>query len=138
MKAAVDTEFPKESVPDPLTREARDHDAFAEIRRRTYIGRPDYFEALDRHGTGDGGPLMLLGDSGSGKSALLANWLEHWRKAHPNDFIFQHYIGSTPDSAEHWRLMTRLPKHLFFVQRTRPGLPFIDGGVSFIAWDNLL
>ncbi len=108
LKMAIDAQFPKESIPDPLTREARDHDAFAEVRRRTYIGRPDYFDVLNRHVVSDGGPLVLMGDSGSGKSALLANWLEQWHKAHPNDFIFQHYIGSTPDSAEHWRLISRL------------------------------
>lgn len=34
--------------------------------------------------------------------------LEHWRKAHPKDFIFQHYIGGTPDSADHWGVMARL------------------------------
>lgn len=108
LKAAIEQQFPIISVPDPLTKEARDHEAFAEIRRRTYIGRPEYFEALDRHAAGDGGPLVLLGESGSGKSALLANWVERWRVAHPQDFVFQHYIGGTPDSADHWRLMNRL------------------------------
>ena len=49
-----------------------------------------------------------MGDSGSGKSSLIANWVEHWRKDHPNDFIFQHYFGGTTDSAIHWKLMTRL------------------------------
>src|SRR5579863_8507057 len=104
----IAAQFPIEDIPDPLTREARDHEAFAETRRRTYIGRPGYFETLDRHVAGDGAPLVVLGDSGSGKSALLANWLGHWREAHPNDFIFQHYIGGTPGGAEHWQLMTRL------------------------------
>jgi nephrocystin-3 len=88
--------------------EARDHETFAEARRRTYIGRTEYFEALDLLAAGDGEPLVLLGDSGSGKSALLANWLAHWRATHPNDFIFQHYIGGTPGGAGHWQLMTRL------------------------------
>ncbi|MGO9531441.1 MAG: tetratricopeptide repeat protein [Syntrophobacteraceae bacterium] len=108
LKAVIEAQFPIENIPDALTREARDHEAFAETRRRTYIGRPDYCEVLDRHATGDGTPLVLLGDSGSGKSALLANWLAHWHTAHPKDFVFQHYIGGTPDSAEHWRLMSRL------------------------------
>ncbi len=108
LKTAIEEQFPVEQVPDPLTREASDHEAFAEIRRRTYIGRTEYFEALDKHAASDGGPLVLLGVSGSGKSALLANWLEHWRAAHTKDLIFQHYIGGTPDSAEHWRLMSRL------------------------------
>ncbi len=108
LKAAIEEEFPKESIPNPIDREARDHEAFAEIRRRTYIGRPDYFETLDRHAVGDGAPLVLLGDSGSGKSALLANWVDSWRKAHPKDFIIQHYIGGTFDSAVHWKVMGRL------------------------------
>jgi nephrocystin-3 len=108
LKSAIEAQFPMESIPDALTREALDHAAFAEIRRRTYIGRAEYFEALDNHAAADGGPLLLLGDSGSGKSALLANWVAHWREDHPHDFIVQHYIGGTADSADHWRLMTRL------------------------------
>lgn len=108
LKAAIEIQFPIEDISDALTREARDHEAFAESRRRTYIGRPDYYEVLDNHVTGNGAPQVLLGDSGSGKSALLANWIDRWRKAHPKDFIFQHYIGGTPDSAIHWKLMTRL------------------------------
>ncbi|MDF0673940.1 MAG: DUF4062 domain-containing protein [Nitrospira sp.] len=108
LQAVIEADYPKEATPDALTREAREHEAFAEIRRRTYIGRPDYFETLDRHARGDSGPLVLLGDSGGGKSALLANWVGRWREQHPQDLIIQHYIGSTPDSADHWRLMRRL------------------------------
>ncbi len=108
LKDAIETQYPKEAVPDPFTREAQDHEAFAEFRRRTYVGRPDYFETMDRHARGVGGPLVLFGESGCGKSALLANWLEYWRRENPRDFIFQHYIGGTSDSADHWRLMSRL------------------------------
>jgi len=112
LKAAIEHQFPIEDIPDPLDREASDHEAFAEIRRRTYIGRPDYFQALDNHCLGDGAPLVLLGDSGSGKSALFANWVDRWRKLHPSDFIFQHYIGGSSDSSSHWKLMTRLIKEI--------------------------
>jgi nephrocystin-3 len=110
LKDVIKIQFPIEDIPDPLDREALDHEAFAEIRRRTYIGRPDYYQALDNHCNGDGPPMLLLGDSGSGKSALFANWVAIWRKEHPGDFIFQHYIGGTPDSSSHWKLMTRLMK----------------------------
>ncbi len=108
LTAAIEARFPKEDIPDALTREAREHEAFAEIRRRTYIARSDYYEALDRHAEGDGGPLLLLGESGSGKSALIANWLERRKKARPDDFIIQHYIGGTADSSDYLRLMTRI------------------------------
>ncbi len=108
LTAAVEAQFPEQDIPDALSREAQGHEAFAEIRRRTYIGRPEYLDALDRCASGEGGPLLLVGESGGGKSALLANWVAHWRKEHPEDFIVQHYIGGTADSADHWRLMTRV------------------------------
>jgi tetratricopeptide (TPR) repeat protein len=112
LKDAIQILFPIEIIPDPLDREAIDHEAFAEIRRRTYIGKPDYYQTLDNHCNGNGSPLLLVGDSGSGKSALFANWVARWRKEHPGDFIFQHYIGSTPDSSNHWKLMIRLIKEI--------------------------
>ena len=108
LKDAIDKQFPKESIPDLLTREDKDHEAFAEKLRHTYIVRQNYFEALNQHVTAEGRPLLVLGDSGSGKSALLANWIWHWRQEHPKDFIFQHYIGGTTDSADHWKLLIRL------------------------------
>jgi nephrocystin-3 len=108
LKAAIEGQFPIEDLPDPLSREEREHEAFAEVRRGTYIGRPEYFARLDRHAAGEAGPLVLLGDSGGGKSALLANWVDQWRASHPKDFVVQHYIGGTADSADHWRLIGRL------------------------------
>lgn len=108
LKAAIDAQFPIEDNLDQLTLAARGHEAFAESRRKTYILRPDYFKTLDHHCVGIGKPILILGDSGSGKSSLIANWVDHWRKDHPKDFIFQHYIGGTIDSAVHWKIMTRL------------------------------
>ena len=109
LKAVIDEDYPQETIPDRLSREARDHGAFAEVRRRTYIARPDDFEQLDQHVIDDHGPLVIYGESGGGKSALLANWIVRWQETHPADVIIQHYIGKTPDSADHWgRAPTRL------------------------------
>lgn len=138
LQAAVDAQFPIAEIPDPLSREARDHEAFAESRRRTYIGRPDYCDALDHHANGDGGPLVLLGDSGSGKSALLANWIDRWRQAHPRDFIIQHYIGGTPDSADHSRLMRRVMAEIKRWSGDSEDLPRSDDDIKrdFPLWLN--
>ncbi|MDQ0290537.1 tetratricopeptide repeat protein [Oligosphaera ethanolica] len=108
---AIDVEFPPDQVPDVWSREDRDHEAYARSRRTDfYVGREAYFERLDtfaRDGA-DGCGLTVLGASGGGKSALLANWVARWRQAHPNDFVFQHYIGSSAMSAGHLALMRRL------------------------------
>lgn len=99
--------FPEGSQPDPLDREAMDHEAYAQSRERVYIGRQEYFDRLDAHAAAnDTQPLVILGESGSGKSALLANWVAGYRQAHPDVLVLQHYIGATPYSAD-WAPMLR-------------------------------
>ena len=99
--------FPEGSQPDPLDREAMDHEAYAQSREHVYIGRQEYFDRLDAHAAGrEDHPLVVLGESGSGKSALLANWVARYRQAHPDAFVLQHYIGATPYSAD-WAAMLR-------------------------------
>ncbi|MBM3320891.1 MAG: tetratricopeptide repeat protein [Candidatus Eisenbacteria bacterium] len=71
MREVIDRLFPEDETLDPLDREALDHEAFAESRARVYIPREDYYARLDGHAAGDGPPLVVLGESGSGKSALL-------------------------------------------------------------------
>ena len=78
---AINDLSPEGSQPDPLTREVLDHAAYARSRERVYIGRPDSFARLDAHADGSGDqPLVILGESGSGKSALLANWAARYRQ----------------------------------------------------------
>lgn len=102
----IDRLFPEDSQPDPLDREATEHEAFAFSRFRVYIGRQEYFDRLDEHACGDSQPLVILGDSGSGKSALLANWAEKYRDEHPDVLVISHFIGATPYSSD-WAAMLR-------------------------------
>jgi nephrocystin-3 len=101
----IDQRFPQDTVPTHLERERMDHEAFAAARTKVYIGRQEYFRRLDEHAAGEDPPLVLLGESGSGKSTLLANWINHYREAHPDDFLVAHYIGSSADSTDHVRLL---------------------------------
>jgi nephrocystin-3 len=105
---AIDQEYPPGTEPGPLDREAAEHEAFALSRARVYIDRQDDFDRLDAHVQSDGPPLVLLGESGVGKSALLANWAQRYRQAHPEAFLFLHFIGSTPQSADYVALLGRL------------------------------
>jgi nephrocystin-3 len=102
----IDRLFPEGSQPDPLDRDAAEHEAFARSRFSVYIGRQEYFGQLDRQAEGDGPPLVVLGESGSGKSALLANWAEKYRDKHPDVFLIKHFIGATPYSTD-WAVMLR-------------------------------
>ncbi|MBI3610872.1 MAG: DUF4062 domain-containing protein [Nitrospirae bacterium] len=105
---AIDQEFPKGQEPGPLDREASEHAAFAQSRAKVYIGREEYFNRLDEQITGNGPPLVVLGESGSGKSALLSNWALQYQQAHPDDFLLIHFIGSSPQSTDYTAVLRRI------------------------------
>jgi tetratricopeptide (TPR) repeat protein len=104
----IDRLFPPDKSPDPLDREAAMHEAFASNRAHVYIGRDDYYDRLDSQARGDGLPLVVVGTSGLGKSALLANWMMRYRAAHPDEFVFMHFLGASPASADWTALARRL------------------------------
>ena len=72
------------------------------------MGRQEYYDRLDRHVDSEDKPLVILGESGVGKSALLANWVRRYRQEHPQDLVFLHFIGSTPQSTDYVALLHRL------------------------------
>jgi len=108
LTAVIENLYPEKSIPDPLDRAAADHEAYAASRRRVYIGREEYVERLDAHAARDGLPLVVLGASGGGKSALLANWTHQWQERHPETPILVHFIGAAPDSANWMAMLRRL------------------------------
>lgn len=118
--------YPEVSKPAPLDREKMEHEAFAQSRAKVYIGRKEYFERLDEHVKGNGPPLVILGESGVGKSALLSNWALEFQKNNPKDFLLIHFIGASPYSAD-WaamirRIMSEL-KRRFDIQQEIPDKP---------------
>ena len=108
LKKAIDIEYPRDSERSALDREAEGHEVFGNSRTKVYIGKKKYFERLDEHVIDTHSFLIVKGESGSGKSALLANWVKHFREKHPDDFILVHYIGSTSDSSDYSKLLYRV------------------------------
>jgi AAA ATPase domain len=143
---------PEGEQPDQLACEAADHEAFAQSRARIYIGRQEYYDRLDEHARGDGPPLVVLGESGSGKSALLANWAMKYRARlsqtpapqkqslwkrltgslglttpqQEKPVLLMHFIGATPCSGD-WAAMVRRImgefKRRFGIEQEIPGQP---------------
>lgn len=115
LTGVIDHLFPAGSEPGPIERERAMHEAFALGRAAVYVANTDYFDQLDAHAAGDGEPLVVLGESGAGKSALLANWA--LRLAARSDsgsptsdqgapLMLMHFVGASPASAD-WAAMTR-------------------------------
>lgn len=105
--------YPEENEKEPVNYENLAQDAYAKSRRQVFIGRQIYFDKLDIYANDcNTTPLVITGESGSGKSALLANWAKHYCKQHPDTVIIEHYIGASPDSADPTAMLRRLMNEL--------------------------
>ena len=66
----LDEDFPVGTELTPLERERESHEAFADVRRRVYIGRDEYFNQINAYMlTHKPHPLVILGESGDPRSS---------------------------------------------------------------------
>jgi nephrocystin-3 len=119
----LDSEFPASQVPDAYERERLRHEAYAAPRRRLYLGGERYLQALDKALESGHPRIIVEGASGSGKSALIANFFEAWRRKHRKDLVFEHYLGASADAADPHALVRRLVEFIKRHTGSREGLP---------------
>ncbi|VDI38996.1 Hypothetical predicted protein [Mytilus galloprovincialis] len=109
LKGCVDQEFPIGSELTKLEQQGEAHAAFASQRCRVYIGNQNYFTEINKHRSQNiSQPFIILGESGCGKSALVANWAKQIEDSEKDTFIFLHFIGSSADSAHYIKMIRRL------------------------------
>lgn len=85
---------------DPLEKESAAHMSFAAARARGFVGRADHLQNLAGYIAGrEPWPLLIWGESGSGKSALMARALQAARQQQPQGAVVARFIGATPDSS---------------------------------------
>jgi len=112
----IDEAFPENEVPDPLAIERNRHLAYGATRRRLYIGGEKYFKALDEAMKAKPyRPVLITGQSGGGKSALVANWVAGWKKAHPKTVLIVHHLGCGADAADSVRMAIRIMQEIAWV-----------------------
>ena len=104
----LDEEFPATDVPDAFERESMRHEAYAAPRRRLYLGAERYQAALGKAVEFGEKRILIEGASGGGKSALIANFFEGYRKRHPKHHIHEHYLGASADAGDPHALVRRL------------------------------
>jgi len=112
--AATCAEYPEEAPePDPLAIEHDLHEAFAEERSRLHVGRVVEAARLTEYVLGtDRRPVVITGESGCGKSAFLASWCRQYAAENPDDFVLAYFIGASPDSTNHFRLLRNMCEEL--------------------------
>lgn len=122
---AICAEYPEDAPQsDPLTIERQMHEAFVEERSHLHVGREREAVQLTKHlHSTDCRPVVITGESGCGKSAFLANWYRQYFPEHPDDHVLAYFIGASPDSTDHMRLLRNICKELksnFDLEETLP------------------
>lgn len=103
----LDLTYPLRPPADFLDHE-NEHEAAREHLTSAYVERKVYLDRLDQHAAADGPPLVVVGDPGAGKSALLANWAQAYRKRFPDQQVILHFVGASAASADSIALMQRI------------------------------
>ncbi len=85
----------------PLEQENQVHGKVVEEHARFFIGRAVVLKKIRTHLEGDNSyPLVIIGEVGSGKSALIARAVEQAKEANNNAFILTRFVGETPASSD--------------------------------------
>ena len=111
LRALIEEEYPEEDVPDALTLERMRHEAYGAARRKLYLGGDEYFKLLDDAVAMESEksiPVLVTAEAGLGKSALISNWLEKWRKNNPDALVFLHHFSASSDAASPVNMVRRL------------------------------
>eukprot|EP01133_Synstelium_polycarpum_P013909 gene13909-16409_t len=110
----IDRRFPAgTSALGAFEKERFMHAVFAKHLCKLYIQNDGHYLAIDQFlAKGKNSTMVIHGDAGSGKSALLANWVRQHREHHPEDIVVSVWIGASPTSTKHTGCMLTIMREL--------------------------
>ncbi|NDC36274.1 MAG: ATP-binding protein, partial [Synechococcaceae bacterium WB9_2_112] len=104
----IEQQYPDLDEADALEREERQHASYRRSRLGVYLGGKRSINQLERWIDAGQQKILITGESGAGKSALIANWIEVHRQNHPEDVVFAHHLGCSNDASAIRPLLARL------------------------------
>ena len=97
----------------PLEREIEAHQDFGKERAEVFIGREGTLNQIQDYIRDPGTrPLAVYGESGTGKSSLMAYSLQQTRKKFPDAEVIFRFIGATPESSNGRALLESLCRQI--------------------------
>ena len=103
LRASIESELARLAQIDPTEFEIAAHRNFAEGRRLVFFGRQDILHRITEYvgaSTPPGRPLILYGEGGSGKSAIMAAGAAATREQLPHAVVIERYVGASPASSD--------------------------------------
>ena len=120
----LDKYFPDKPL-TPLEKERFNQQTFMRSRKIAYIPLPEAWQALDNFLHDDGQNLVVTGESGMGKSALIANWIDV-RQNQIDRKIIYHFVGNGGMEGDYHAIQQRLCNEI----RDLYALPQPDGNTA--------
>lgn len=105
---AIEQFAPTMAPQGELDQERQAHEAFAALRRQAYIANVASVQKLSRFVDSTVPALIVRGESGIGKSSLLAYWSSLYGARHPDVHIISHYVGATAEASDVVTILKRL------------------------------
>ena len=94
VRKIIEKHFPEKDVVTPLDRERTAQRAYINSRHSYYYPRQSYYDLIDDFVKYDEPYLVFTGESGIGKSALLANWIKK-NENNPDFNLIYHFVGNS-------------------------------------------
>ena len=116
--ASIDDELGAEppEAPDWFAEEDAAVEAFIEERTEHYVvgSRQALLDDMTAHADGSDGPatLVVTGQPGSGKSALLGHFYRDYVASHPDEIVIPHFVGASRGSTSIRETLRRLCREL--------------------------
>jgi WD40 repeat protein len=148
---------------DPLVREIVAHEDFSHERTRNFKGRENFLASIASYlNQSNSFTYAVWGESGCGKSALMARSVQKARDTQPQAALIYRFIGATPESSsgralleslcrqitrdydgdessiplEYKELIQEFPKRLALATPTKPLILYLDALDQLSAEDN--
>jgi NACHT domain- and WD repeat-containing protein len=114
LERVIQEEIKHISEVDPLDKEIDGHRVFGEERARFFVGRQEALRSIKDYLVGDSRqPLAVFGESGSGKTSLMAEVVRETRQSFPDVEVVFRFIGATPSSTDGRSLLESLCKQIY-------------------------
>ncbi|MDY6988900.1 MAG: DUF4062 domain-containing protein, partial [Thermodesulfobacteriota bacterium] len=114
-----------EKEKDWLEEEAEFHELFMADRTRRFVGRRDVLDRMRAfcEGTGEPSLMVVTGEPGCGKSALMARFTEEVTHDHPGWLIIPHFVGASPTSTNLRQTLRRFCSDLNQITKSPEEVP---------------